>query len=475
LADEQQKDERQEINSDFSLFPNSLVNLTLLAQGIPHGCVVEMVKGLRSLRQAFKGFRPDHLPRSRVPSTLAQYAHHHPDRTGWFVEHWFHSKENAALRLYVSNKVDAEQLRQGIIEALAQAGRGKQELLLCALLLDERLEVREAINDELRQELLDKDSELVRQAEKRRQELEQEREAERRLKGAEEKAEEARHQLEEHIRQLEEYKEQLAVLQAGADEAEKSQVESENARQNAERERDEQRRVAEAAQIKQREAEGQSRQLEERNAELHSQLQNLGAAQDRVIELEAALNTSHALKKSAEMRCRHLEKERDKTQLLLDDERKHPRHTVSLVKLDESWREALSSLATHLRANAVANASEGSTVQRKEPVPTNVGGAAVETTQRANDWRAWQQLESDYARRLLDGSLFDSGCEPLPEEMEECLSEATRAQKLLALRWYLLEGFRQRLTESLQTTNLVGRESAGFQEESQPIQRSDSS
>lgn len=483
MTPHKQKNERQERTLHLSDFVETQDNLAFLVQDIESRYVDELLKNLpRSEHKQFAGFqagrlrnlKKDHPNRKHINNQLVRFAARNESRVRTLALNWLHSPENRELLDSVAEEVNAEQFRLDIMEVLAQVGVARHKSLLCALLLDERPEVRQLVTQELRGELLDHDSELVREAEKRWQELEQDREARRQLQDAQDEATQAHTQLEERDQQLEGLQARSQALEARSHETEKLLAQARSSQESAEHEREEQRLAAETAQTKQRETEEHSHQLEKQNAELQVQLQGFGVAQERVAELEAGLSTAQALKKSAEMRGRHLEKERDKLQLALGDERKHPHHTVSLAFLDESWRGALSSLAAHLRAHSLTNSQHDPALHPNGASPAvNAHSAPVKTTQRALDWRSWQQLENDSVRCLLDGSLFDSGSEPLAEDLEVCLSDTTRAQKLLALRWYLLEGFRRRVTESLQAANVVTRETEE-QGETEPIRRSDS-
>ena len=437
-------DESQTITSDFSQFVGSVENLALLSQGISQKCVVGMVKGLPSLQRAFKGFRPSHLPWNRVPQTLVHYASSDSKRTKLLVDHWMHTKANFALRQYVAEKLDVTDFRPSLVSALAEAGAEKREALLCALLLDDRLEVRESIADEVRCELLEETSELVLEAQVRWQELEREREIQRRLKNSEVQLTETRLQLDERAQQLQE-------LQARFDELEQAGQQREDALSEAQRERqlacdqgDVWRAAAEEVESRERDIKVECQQLKSQNANLEAQLQNFIEAHKRLAELDASYMALENEKRQTENSYRHLKREHSKAQRALEDERKHPRQTVSLALLDESWREALSSVASHLRAHSVTDVTSSGAEDEL---------ASVTADERAGDWRHWQQHETRFARYLLEDSLdFEAA---FPDELEACLSESGRAQQLLALRWYLIEGFRLRLLELLGAANVA--------------------
>lgn len=440
-------------------FAESLGDLTLLARGIERPCVVAMIKSSKSLRQSFSGFRPDHPPWGRVPNTLANYSVRNLDRTNWLISNWFLSSSNKLLHQNVTDMVRIEKVRSGIVEVLAQSNGESRETLLCALLLDERPEVREAATNEFRQQLLDKNSELVRQAQARFVEVEKERAAERALKAVQDKAEDTKRQLEERSHEFQELKVRFNELERQVEEAHASLETVQRARDEAEQERDEQRRAAEHAQMRECEAETRRQDLELQNAELQTQLGVLRATQARVVELETARSELEEAKNRAEGRSRYLEREHRRLQRALEDEHKHPRHTVSLAMLDESWSEVLGAVAGHLRVHAVVATQPVETSHSNGGAPDeNAPVTAIDPAGRADDWRKWQQLETRFAQSLLESPSSDFDAAP-PDELEEHLSEARRAQQLLALRWYLIEGFRLRLLESLRSANLINGES----------------
>jgi len=451
LVNEQQKDEQQALI--ISHFSASLDELTLLASCIERPLVKEMIRTSKLLKQHFAGFRPDKPQWNRVPGKLAQFAFRSSDKTNWLIKNWFLCPSNNALFERAKELVEPEDIRKGVGEILAQSDGEVCQSLLCALLLDERPEVREGVTDGLRRELLDQESDLVREAQKRRQELEQEREANRQLQEAQDEATHAHSQLEERSQQLEELQTRFLDLENRAEEAEKLLAQARSCQESAEHERDEERLAAQIANTKEREADATRGDLERQNAQLQAQLKPLAEMRERAAELETHQIELEDLRKKAENRSRHFEREHQKAQRALDDERKHPRYTVSLALLDESWRESLVSIATHLRATSMLPVSQTETSQNAE-APLGQGAAGVAVTDRAGDWCAWQQMETRFARQLLEDGGFDFEL-AAPDELEDGLSEAKRAQRLLMVRWYLLEGFRLRLLESLQAANVA--------------------
>jgi len=105
-----------------------------------------------------------------------------------------------------------------------------------------------------------------------------------------------------------------------------------------------------------------------------------------------------------------------------------------LSELDESWNRTIEILANHLTLSL----PEQETVNR-----------LVQFDEKWANWQAWQQLESTWVRSILGI--------PVSASIED-LANAERAQKLLALRWYLLECLKLSLTEMLHANNRVIKE-----------------
>ncbi len=366
------------------------------------------------------------------------------------IAHWFHSESNNDLFGRTSEQVLPDDFENNVAEALARSGTDKREHLLCALLLDERAEVRNAVTEELRRELAEETSELIRHASSRRQELEKEWKFEQQLKAAQDETSKALEQLEKREQETNALQAQVQEQQASIEDLQGRLSSEQQARQKAEDDCSVSFERARHSEEQRSRLETDKTTLEREIRDLQQQLTTRQDAEKHIEELERAQQEWADEKRRMERLYRHLEKEHRRTQRKLEDEIKHPRTTVSLASLDESWREVIPSLAVHLRVKYLSkNRLPDENINDGTPV-----GAPEALSEWAADWREWQQLESQFARHLLQVCASEEA-EPQKSELEEQLIDAKQAQKLLVLRWYLLEGFRLRVLESLRADNLA--------------------
>ena len=94
-----------------------------------------------------------------------------------------------------------------------------------------------------------------------------------------------------------------------------------------------------------------------------------------------------------------------------------------MTELDESWNTTIDALSKHLLLSQTENEQTHQSIEYHEKWAT---------------WQNWQQIESKWIRSLL----------ALPSLVSvEDLASVDRVQKLLALRWYLLECLKLSLAE----------------------------
>jgi DNA repair exonuclease SbcCD ATPase subunit len=98
---------------------------------------------------------------------------------------------------------------------------------------------------------------------------------------------------------------------------------------------------------------------------------------------------------------------------------------IPTLDCDEAWDKAVNDLALHLKSALPEQESADNLAQ---------------VNQRWGDWQSWQRMEAGLVQPLLDWSASSSA---------EDVANAERAQKLLALRWYLLEWMKLSILETL--------------------------
>jgi DNA repair exonuclease SbcCD ATPase subunit len=104
---------------------------------------------------------------------------------------------------------------------------------------------------------------------------------------------------------------------------------------------------------------------------------------------------------------------------------------IPTLDCDGAWDKAVNDLALHLKSALPEQESADNSAQ---------------VNQRWGDWQSWQRIEVDLVQPLLDSSASASAGN---------LVNAEQAQKLLALRWYLLEWIKLSLLERLRDRNLT--------------------
>jgi myosin heavy subunit len=473
----------------------SLEDLERLVRGIDRRLITELVKRNKYLQQhVFPGFRPDHLPWNSVPAGLAQDAHRPPanNARAALFQLWLDS--NSDLCKEVEQAVKAETLEEDIVKLLAKWGPDRKDQLLWTLLIDEREEIQAALASGLRDALTNENSALLVRAdrmvlagqlEKANQEIRNlkedlsKREHQDRLlnRGLEElgnlreeldslkdakkndaaqyqkelqqKVDELRQTIEEKDRAQQEARELRAALNQEKAHTIELQNDIDNLRaslntaiasQNesaSEVERklndtlkllEDQRRESTSLQQRLTKAEKDKAIAYEKRDEERERREY---AESRQEKLEGDKNVLIQQRREDHQTLKQLEEKLGQMQQALSAKEKTKQPLFTLLEVDESWHEAVEELADHLTLLLPSQELAHS------PVPSQ---------EKIADWRAWQQTELTFIRPLLEASA------PI---FFENIVDVERAQKLLVLRWYLLECLKLSLTETLNENNRV--------------------
>ncbi len=471
----------------------SLVDLERLARGIDRKQITELVKHNKYLQKhVFPGFRSTNLPWERVPVKLAQDAHQRPtDRIGLFRA-WLET--NSGLCERVEKAIGIETIEDDVAYLLTSMGHDGGDRLLWALLLDRREEIRSALTNGLRDALTSETSALKVRVDRDRLASQLER-AEQEIKALKErliKLEERDRLLNRRIERFDDLQDELQLLKkAKKNDEERSlndirQIEATLQRANEE---------SGTAQERVRELQAALHQEQAHTTELQKRLDNLRGSLEAAITsrdentsdierrldetlklledqrrentfIQQMLNRAETdkviayekrdeerdLRGRAESRLEKLEidknvlirqrREDHKNVEQLKDELRQVRTALPakgeareplsvLLDVDEAWDEAIEILADHLALLLPGQESANPSVPRSEKV---------------SDWQAWQQTESTYVQPLLATTT--------PISIED-LVNVVRVQKLLALRWYLLECLKLNLTGALDANNRV--------------------
>jgi hypothetical protein len=373
--------------------------------------------------------RDKHFPHEHLSKRILHSAAKSSSFTEALIKTWLSG--NSQLMGQVADlisPVEPNQLENGIIEILSrQAGGGKDdhEALLCALLLDPRDELREAVTSELRQAVLDPEGEWRKRAGQRWQQ--------RRIEKVEREKDDLQEQLQALRGSMGIHSKELEGLRA-------SLTRTEHAKEQLEEEQN----LLKLQLIEREKQLKQAHEQSEMQTRHQERWQNqVSEMQRKITHLEHDKQGVVAEREAALLELERLRQERDRLQAGLEYEQWRVRHTVSLHDMDGSWRQALEVLKQKLGALAADDGlAPGGAVSTQE--------ARVNATERAQDWEMWQEKE----QQLVCGLLSTPSDSSLTSFSTEQRSQAARdAQKLLALRWYLLEGLRLQLAGSLIAQN----------------------
>src|SRR5258708_2150844 len=470
----------------------SLEDLERLVKGIDHKQITELVKHNKHLQQqVFPGFRPTNLPWDRVPTKLSRDAQNHPEAIRALLKLWQISNSDLSER--VKHEIHVESIEDDVARLLASLEHHGKDRLIWALLLDEREEIQSALTSGLRNALISESSTLMARAERYRlasqlekanQEIgnlkDQLSKLEDRnrllnhkagqvddLQNKAQKLEEEREQQKQKEAQFEKEIRQLtATLQGEKSERDTLQntVEQLQVLLDQERTRNKDLQasfdVAIASQdesgseVKQR-LDETLKLLEGQRGENASLQQKLNKAERDKVTAYEKRDEEWGRREHVETRLKKLEidknvliKQRREEHKKLDQlteefyqacqmlaaKEEEQKSLLLLSELDEPWNRTIEILANHLTLSL----PDQETVNR-----------SVQFDEKWANWQAWQQLESTWVRSILGI--------PVSASIED-LANAERAQKLLALRWYLLECLKLSLTEMLHANNRVIKE-----------------
>ncbi len=442
--------------------------------------IIELVKHDKHLQQhEFRGFRPDHLPWDRVPSLIARHAQGCDLTQSPLLQSWLTANKDLCSR--VKAEVSIIAIEDNVAKLLAHIGSTEKnrDRLLWALILDGREEIKKALDEGLHDALLEESSYLWIKVEvyALRSKLE---ESERIIKGLQSERDGLKEQvaqvpkivstiqgLQQTIKQMEtQHKMDLEkyanALRTAEEEREKIVEELEQARQ----EKDEtqnllnevQKLLAEErkkrASVEHSESTLQSIRRVERERDLAYEKRD--EERDRRQELETAMERlekgkeaviAQVRKKDRELKQvlgekQQLEKELSKVQSELDAIHRYLNGqdlqvVLPFVKIDQAWDGAVEQVA-HRVSLALSEAE--ATRQ------------AVGANERWADWQSWQQMEEKLIRPLLSSLSIWAGIGDAQDVVR-----IENAQRLLLLRWYLLEWYKSLILDLLQIANRAVR------------------
>ncbi len=442
--------------------------------------IVDLVKHDKHLQQhEFRGFRPDHLPWDRVPSLIARHAQGCGLTQTSLLRSWFTANKDLCLR--VKEEVSIIAIEDDVAKLLAHIGptEKNRDRLLWALILDDREEIKSALAKDLHEALLQESSYLWLKVEiyTLRTKLD---ESERIIKGLRSERDGLKEQvaqipkivstiqgLQQKIKQMEtQHKMDLEkydnALQTVEEERKKTVKELERARQEKvetqnllnevqkllEEEREKRASVEYSKSTLQsiRRAERERDLAYEKRDEERDRRQELETAMERLKKGKEAV-IAQVRKKDRELEQaqgekQQLEKELSNVQSELDAIHRYLNGqdlqiVLPFVKIDQAWDEAVEQVV-HRVSLALSEAKA-----TQQPVGAN---------ERWADWQSWQQMEEKLIRPLLSSLSIWAGIGDAQDVVH-----IENAQRLLLLRWYLLEWYKSLILDLLQVANRAVR------------------
>lgn len=447
----------------------SEADIAELVQGIDREHIVRLVKQQEYLqRRVFAGFRPTHLPWRQVPKKLAQDAAGHPDRVDHLFNLWIHSNQDLLDEV---SHLSVENLREGVVELLVRRGLEERKQILWALYIDRRPEVEQALEDGLERELVEEASVLISQAEANilAEALEIARE---RLAEAEAGRNVAEAEVEKLQRLAQRRADEIQRRRASYDvvAAEKTQLEEEVATLKEQRRSDQQtimnlqRQLAEEQERVQElrrsvkdlrsslQAQSEDRDLDEALLELEEERQNSARLRLKVESLTHDLRQAYEKRDGVRQKVESLEQEvqrlnHDK-RVIIEEKRRLQERMEGLQTQVKNLRMRQSEQASErLMAAIPIEDLESAWQQAREDVRDHIHrvravlGTDPQSTVALDKNALWQDLVGRELSLVGEG-LADLDTYPETGKLPETVT-FRKAQKLLALRWYLLEYTRQ--------------------------------
>jgi len=118
---------------------------------------------------------------------------------------------------------------------------------------------------------------------------------------------------------------------------------------------------------------------------------------------------------------------------LLEEKEQELLHTFDISRIDEVWDTSVTSIAQHFALHLPEHRATATT-------------SNIQTQEKLSDWQKWLHLEEE----LLQPLLSQQGAISVDK-----LQSAVQAQKLLTLRWYLVEWIKFSILEALRANNQI--------------------
>lgn len=463
--------------------------------------ITDWVKRDKHLQQyEFRGFRPDHLPWDRVPNLLAQHAQTCEGTRSFLVTSW--ASSYSEVRKRIKEEISVTAIEVTIVSLLSTLGPNKKnrDLLLWALILDERKEIQEALDGGLKDELINEASLLLGKVTIKvlETELQKANKDNSDLRGDQAKLNaqvaSLQAQIQELDKQVEKQREELQEIQSRQEITEQqketalqeknklqSLLEQEQLRNNELQQRVNEQKVSLKVVIaEQHETEVElKRQLDEAlqiverekvatvelNLSIDTLKQSLKEAEELRIAIRGAYNIEQQKRIEMEEGLRQLSDElynvqevllnKEQDVIKLTDEKRQIQQQLAQSEVD--LQEALDMIVEKERelqkSTQILQFDESwDAAIHKIAQHIHVTLATstslhhtIQAEDKWNDWQSWQQREGSLVQPLL----------LLQKPSSASLSDAEFAQQLLVIRWYLLEWLKSSILSALQANSRI--------------------
>jgi len=459
----------------------SETDIVELIRGIDRKYIVELVKRSKYLqRRVFAGFRPTHLPWKQVPTRLARDASSDPNKLETLLNVWRESNRDLLEEV---SALSTRNLREGVVELLIRRGVENRGRILWALRLDSRPEVQEALKQGLAQELSGETPALISRAQRTllAEALET---ARKQLAEAEAKSHSIQAELDD-LRRLVQHKiEQVETWRACYETAiaEQEQLRTRIAELEAQHQADQDTITELQRQLEDERAAAQElrRSVADLKATLRAQAEERGT-DEALLELEEERKTSARLRLKVEKLEQRLEnayikrdealeqveslrrelkrvqydkgviiEEKRRLQAQVEelqaelkelrtqhDEQAYERvlAVIPIADLESAWLNARQAIREYIHSVLSVLRAEGGTQAKVDKVAL---------------WQEWVEREVSLVKDVLAALDAYPEKKVLPDQ-----TQLQEAQKLLALRWYLLEYTRQAIRHAEETAFLI--------------------
>jgi len=460
MADEIDHDaQKEDTDPEGITFTLSIEDIERLIRGIDRKLIIDLVRHDKSLQQNFSGFRPNSIYQlPNVSTRLARGIHGNKKKINRLMVLW--RMTNKSLSEKVTQEVNIETIKDDVVNLFDSENENqsrlahKRDLILWALLFDKRKEIQTEIANGLKDALVDESSWLMakvnykwmkKELEKAHGEIldlkskiEESKAKDQHLKDESERA----NKLQDEYQQLQDLQKNLKlelkettqqkdiasqkIKELQNELVQEKKLYREQKKLLNEKENTFKKAIEENAELKKEVVlyREQKKLLNEKENTLKKAIEENPELKKKIVKIEKDLENAIAEWEKESEHAKSLIDQLEKAKAELNESKKFPKNAqakqntmLPSAELDKAWYGALNKLTTHLRSITLE--------------PKDINGA-IQSNERWIDWQKWQKMETEFVKPVLEASNSASASEAE-------LANTEHAQRLLMLRWYLLE------------------------------------